>query len=198
MKLDDIALIRTGVVTSRKKANTLDKNVNNYELLTLRCASPLGYLDLQYAEEFATNEELKQDYLTQKGDIIIRLSVPYTAIMISRDEWCGYLVPSHFAIIRCNQDRALPEYVLWFLRRETTKQKILLNTSGSGAFGTINSGFFNSLEIRDMPLSKQYIIGQLQILAEKEQELLQKLTSKKAILNKAQINMIYDSMKRGN
>lgn len=198
MKLDDIALIRTGVVTSRKKANTLDEDSKKYKLLTLRCASVSGYLDLQYTEEFITKEELKQEYLTQKGDIIIRLSVPYTAILISKDEWCGYLVPSHFAIIRCNQERILPEYVLWFLRRDTIKQKILQNASGSGAFGTINSGFFNSLEIRNMPLSKQHVIGQLQILADEEQQLLRRLSSQKAILNKAQINMVYDSIKRGN
>ena len=113
MKLQDVATIRTGVVTSRKKLTNFENSENKYVLLTLRCVSPLGYLDLQYAEEFYASEELKMEYLTQRNDILIRLSAPYTAILITKDEWCGCLVPSHFAIIRCNEDRVLPEYLLW-------------------------------------------------------------------------------------
>ena len=198
MKLQDVATIRTGVVTSRKKLTNFENSENKYVLLTLRCVSPLGYLDLQYAEEFYASEELKMEYLTQRNDILIRLSAPYTAILITKDEWCGCLVPSHFAIIRCNEDRVLPEYLLWFLRRETTRQQILLNISGSGAFGTINSGFFNLLTIRDLPLEKQFIIGQMQVLSEREQELLHKLAHQKEIYNRLLVNRIYDSVKRSN
>jgi restriction endonuclease S subunit len=131
-------------------------------------------------------------------DILVRLSAPYTAIMITREEWCDYLVPSHFAIIRVDKKVASPEYILWFLRRESTKQKILQNISGSGAFGTINSKFFSTLSIRSLPLKKQKTIGQMQILSEKEQELLHKLTAQKEIYNKLLIDKIYDSVKRGN
>ena len=77
-------------------------------------------------------------------------------------------------------------------------QKILQNISGSGAFGTINSKFFNTLTIRTLPLNKQYIIGQMQILSEKEQELLHKLTAQKEVYNKLMIDKIYESVKRGN
>jgi restriction endonuclease S subunit len=132
------------------------------------------------------------------NDILVRLSTPYTTIMITNETLCGYLVPSHFAIIRVNENKASPEYVLWLLKREATKQKILQNISGSGAFGTINSKFFSTLSIRSLPLKKQKTIGQMQILSEKEQELLHKLTVQKEIYNKLLIDKIYDSVKRGN
>ncbi len=198
MILEDVATIRTGVVTTRKKACEKDPIVYRYKLLNLKCASSAGYLDLQYIEELPTVESLKSEYFTQMDDIIVRLSTPYTAIIITREEWCGYLVPSHFAIIRVRKDMASPEYILWLLKRESTRQKILQNISGSGAFGTINSKFFNSLPVRKLPLSKQQIIGRMQVLSEKEQELLHKLAHQKEIYNKLLVDKIYDSVKRGN
>lgn len=198
MILEDVATIRTGVVTTRKKASENDPITYRYKLLNLKCASSAGYLDLQYIEELPTIESLKSEYFTQMDDIIVRLSTPYTAIMITKEEWCGYLVPSHFAIIRVDKNIASPEYILWILKRESTRQKILQNISGSGAFGTINSKFFNSLTIRNLPLSKQQIIGQMQILSEKEQELLYKLIQQKEIYNKLLVDKIYNSVKRGN
>ena len=198
MLLENVATIRTGVVTTRKKAGENDPITYEYKLLNLKCSAPAGYLDLQYAETLGTNEPLKPEYFTQMDDILVRLSAPYTAIMITREEWCDYLVPSHFAIIRVDKTVASPEYILWFLRRESTKQKILQNISGSGAFGTINSKFFSTLSIRSLPLKKQKTIGQMQILSEKEQELLHKLTAQKEIYNKLLIDKIYDSVKRGN
>ena len=198
MLLENVATIRTGVVTTRKKAGEKDPIIYEYKLLNLKCAATAGYLDLQYSETLGTTEPLKSEYFTQMDDILVRLSAPYTAIMITREEWCDYLVPSHFAIIRVDKTVASPEYILWFLRRESTKQKILQNISGSGAFGTINSKFFSTLPIRSLPLKKQKTIGQMQILSEKEQELLHKLTAQKEIYNKLLIDKIYDSVKRGN
>lgn len=198
MVLENVATIRTGVVTTRKKAGENDQVLYEYKLLNLKCAAAAGYLDLQYAETLGTSEPLKPEYFTQPNDILVRLSAPYTAIMITRDDWCGYLVPSHFAIIRVDKMEASPEYILWLLKRESTKQKILQNISGSGAFGTINSKFFSTLPVRNLPLNKQQIIGQMQILSEREQELLHNLTAQKELYNKQLIDTIYDSVKRGN
>ena len=198
MVLENIATIRTGVVTTRKKSSEKDPVKHEYNLLNLKCAAPAGYLDLQFAETLPTFEELKPEYFTQMNDILVRLSTPYTTIMITKDEWCGYLVPSHFAIIRVDETIAAPEYVLWLLKRESTRQKILQNISGSGAFGTINSKFFNTLPVRNLTLNKQHIIGQMQILSEKEQELLLKLVIQKETYNKLLVDKIYDSAKRGN
>ena len=198
MVLEDIATIRTGVVTTRKKADENETAQHKYQTLNLKCAATAGYLDTQYVETLETVEPLKQEYFTHMNDILVRLSTPYTTIMITNEELCGYLVPSHFAIIRVNENKASPEYILWLLKRESTKQKILQNISGSGAFGTINSKFFSTFTVRNIPLKKQKAIGQLQLLSEKEQELLNKLATQKELYNKLMINKIYDFAKRGN
>ena len=132
------------------------------------------------------------------GDILVRLSAPYTAVLIDRSDLCGIVVPSHFAIIRVDERYALPQYVFWVLRREKNKITMMQNSSGSTAFGTISSGLISSIKIKILPLHEQQIIGDLLCLSEREQELLQKLAEEKKIYNTLLLKQIYDNMKRGN
>lgn len=198
MQLEELASIRTGLVTARKKPKKNQQPIKTYSLINLKCISSAGYLNTDSVEDYSSSEILKTDFFTQKGDILIRLSAPYTAVMIKEESECGYLVPSHFAIIRADRRKSLPEYILWFLKKESTRQKILQNSSGSSAFGTISSGFLASLNIRKLPLDKQAVIGELLMLSEKEQDLLRKLAIQKEIYNRELVNQIYDSFKRGN
>lgn len=198
MLLENIATIRTGVVTARKKASEGATITFKYNVLNLRCAQASGCFDMQYAEVLESEEELKAVYFTRLGDILVRLSAPYTAIMITREEWCDYLVPSHFAIIRIKDASVLPEYILWILKQDATKQKILQNISGNGAFGTINSKFFNSIFVHDIPIEKQKIIGQMLLLSDREQRLLYELALQKENYNRLMLENVFESMKRGN
>ena len=198
MTINDIAVVRTGLVTARKKKDAASLGTYKYQLLNLRCIANEGYIDKEYIEPYELSEELKDDYLTRMGDILIRLSAPYTAVMINKPELCGIVVPSHFAIIRVDERYALPGYVFWVLRRDKNKITMMQNSSGSTAFGTISSGLISSLPITLLPLHEQQIIGELLCLSEREQELLQKLSEEKKTYNTLLLNQIYDNMKRGN
>ena len=198
MTINDIAVVRTGLVTARKKKDAASLGTYKYQLLNLRCIANEGYIDKNYIEPYELSEELKDDYLTRMGDILIRLSAPYTAVLINKPELCGIVVPSHFAIIRVDERYALPGYVFWVLRREKNKITMMQNSSGSTAFGTISSGLISSLPITLLPLHEQQIIGELLCLSEREQELLQKLSEVKKTYNTLLLNQIYDNMKRGN
>lgn len=198
MLLGEVAEVRTGMVLSRKKAPDDAKEKIKYRALNLKCVMPEGYLNLEYAEEFIAKERLKSEYLTNANDILVRLSTPYTVIFITDTSQCGYVIPSHFAIVRADSKKSAPEYLNWFLKRDTVKQKIMQNVSGSTAFGTISSGFIANLEMRDIPITEQKVVGNILLLAEKEQELLYKLAEAKALYSKAIVNKIYDRIKRGN
>ena len=198
MTINDIAVVRTGLVTARKKKDAASLGAYKYQLLNLRCIANEGYIDKDYIEPYELSEELKDDYLTRMGDILIRLSAPYTAVLINKPELCGIVVPSHFAIIRVDERYALPGYVFWVLRREKNKITMMQNSSGSTAFGTISSGLISSLPITLLPLHEQQIMGELLCLSEREQELLQKLSEEKKTYNTLLLNQIYDNMKRGN
>ena len=132
------------------------------------------------------------------GDILVRLSAPYTAVLIERPELCGIVVPSHFVIIRVDKRFASPEYIYWSLKRDKNRITMMQNSSGSTAFGTISSGLIASLPITLLPLNEQNIMGNLLRLTEREQELLNKLAVEKKVYNTLLLNQIYDQMKRGN
>ena len=198
MLLGEVAEVRTGLVLSRKKAADNAKVKIEYKALNLKCVMSEGYLNLENTEEYNATERLKPEYLTNTNDILVRLSAPYTVIFITDASQCGYVIPSHFAIVRADETKSAPEYLNWFLKRDTVKQKIMQNVSGSTAFGTISSGFIANLEMRDIPITEQKVVGNILLLAEKEQELLYKLAEAKAIYSKAVVNEIYDKIKRGN
>ena len=196
IRLDAVADIRIGMVATRKKVKKDSTDGLPYKMLNLRCIGSGGSLDLIYTESFLSSAELKPDFLTQKGDVLFRLSAPYTAAIIQEDVECGYLVPAHFAIIRTDRTKLLPEYLLWILRSPDTIQTIRQNCSGSTAFGTISSGFLGALEIPDIPIAHQRVIGQYLLLSEKEQELYFKLATLKELYHREKLNAIYDLYRR--
>lgn len=198
MTINDVAVVRTGLVTARKKKNESSLKTYEYQLLNLKCIANEGYIEKTYIEPYELSEELKEDYLTQMGDILVRLSAPYTVVIIDRLDLCRIVVPSHFAIIRVDKRYAVPEYVFWSLRRDKNKIIMKQNSSGSTAFGTISSGLISSLPITLLPLQEQKMVGKLMILSEREQELMQKLAIEKKKYNALLLNRIYDNMKRGN
>lgn len=198
MTIGEIAVVRTGLVTARKKRDISSLQIYEYRLLNLKCIANEGYIDESNIEPYELSEELKEDYLTRMGDILVRLSAPYTAVLIDQPNLCGIVVPSHFAIIRVDERYAVPEYIFWSLRRDKNRITMMQNSSGSTAFGTISSGLIASLPITLLPLQKQKIIGDLLRLSEREQELLTNLAEEKKTYNTLLLNQIYDNMKRGN
>ena len=96
MNLGTVAAIRSGLVLSRKLSREISSY--RYPLLNLRAIHPDGYILPDSLEVFYATELLRQEYLTQQGDIIIRLSIPYTAILIDTD-MTGMVVSSNFATV---------------------------------------------------------------------------------------------------
>lgn len=198
MFLREVANIRIGLVTARKQAKgpEIAQKTQDYRLLSLKCIKEPGILDLSLAEPYTTKEPLKKDFLTKRGDILVRLSAPYTAVLIDAESE-NFVVPSHFAIIRVDQSKADSGYILWLLRQRDTLQNIYKNVSGTAIFGTINSNFFAELPVNDMPLEKQKIIGDLLKLSEREQSLLAELTKAKAEFSRVAIQEAYTILNKG-
>lgn len=190
MKLGTVATIRSGLVLSRKLSRELSPF--RYPLLNLRAIHPDGYILPGSLEVFYATEPLRQEYLTQQGDIIIRLSIPYTAILIDAN-MVGMVVSSNFAIIRLNQDYMLPEYLLWLLNTPDIQKKIY-ESSSSNMLSAVRPTFFVELEILPLTLSGQEKIAKLYLLAKRETRLLKKLADEKeryyaAVIDHAQKNM---------
>ena len=160
--------------------------------MNLRAIHPDGYILSDDLEVFHAIEPLSREYLTQQGDIIIRLSIPYTAILIDSDVE-GIVVSSNFAIIRSNRNYLLPEYLLWLLNTPDIKKRIY-ESSSSNMLSAVRPTFFADLEVLPLPLVDQEKISQLNLLAKQDSRLLKKLAEEKEKYYAAVIDHIQKSM----
>jgi len=197
MMLSDCANIRTGLVLARKEAkNDRVTQPFQYKQLTLRSFKADGLIDTTLLDSYETNERLSQRYLTQPDDVVIRLTYPYTAVIIEV-ETRGLVIPSHFAVIRPDKLKINPHYLLWLLNRDSIKKELAKNNTGT-VIGTIKSSFFAGLEIAEIPLEKQAQMATLHRLAQRETLLLKKLAEQKELFNNNMLAQYYRYAKRGN
>ena len=187
MKLNEISSVRSGLVLSRKLAREGTK----YPLLTLRSINSDGYIDLDKTDVFDAKEELAKEYLTQEGDIVIRLSTPYTAVYIDKVRLStpytavyidkdseGIVVSSNFVIIRTDNKVLLPEYLYWLLNTAKVKHE-MFESSSSNMLGAVKALFFAEYDIDLIPISEQRKIAAVNTLARKESRLLMELAKEK-------------------
>lgn len=194
MKLGDCAHLRTGLVLSRKQAGVNDEKYINYKQLTLKSISSEGIVISENLENFKSKEQLKKDYFTQKDDIVIRLSHPYTAVLID-EATKGILIPSHFVVIRCDEMRLNPGYLQWLINTDKVRNKISLSTS-TNSLGTIRPKFFSDFEIDEISLNDQIILAAIYKLAKQELELLTKLKEQKQKYYNALADKIQKEMRK--
>lgn len=192
LKLAEVAKLRTGLVLNRKIATFKDEINVTYRQLTLKSINENGTINLECLENFVSKENLKREYFTEIGDIIVRLSHPYTAVVID-DRTKDILVPSHFAIIRCDETKINPDYLQWILNCEKTKNKISVSTSRS-ALGTIRPSFYLDFEIKVIPMESQKAIAKINYLWQNEVKLLDQLKEEKDKYYKAITNKIQKEM----
>ena len=188
MKLINMSEVQTGLVLVRKRADAKDKDAHKYRLLTLKSFEPHGWLNEGELDVFFSKEKLENKYLTNKGDVIIRLTTPYTAICIN-DKQEGLVIPSNFAIIRLKRQKFIPEFVALFLNSEIIKKK-LFKSSISITIPLIKTRHLRDMDISEKPLAVQKKIVELNQLQVKEKMLLSCLMKEKEKLAKASINKI--------
>lgn len=193
MKLSDLAVVRTGLVLARKQAKIENDIVQKYKQLNLRSINEKGYIDMDLVETFCANERLRAEYLTQFGDLVVRLTAPYTAVIID-DETAGMVIPSHFIVIRTSGKKILPEYLYWLLNTDKVKSTISQNIT-STMIGTVKPAYFMEFEVELIPIEEQRKIAQLYLLSKKELHLLEKLMEQKKLYYKQAINKVQKEMR---
>ena len=192
MKLGEIASVRSGLVLSRKLAR--ENPVQRYRLLNLRSITPEGYIDMNETDVFDAKETLPGEYLSQVGDIVIRLSAPYTAVLID-EETEGMVVSSNFVIVRTDPQVLLPEFLYWLLNTSEVKHRMFENSS-SNMLGAVKPKFFADYEITPLPISEQQRIAAIYSLAKKESRLIQQLVKAKEKYYEIILRNTYNEFKR--
>lgn len=188
MDLINISEVQTGLVLVRKRADAKDKDTHKYHMLTLKSFEPQGVLNERELDVFFSKEKLENKYLTNKGDVIIRLTTPYTAICIN-DMQEGLVIPSNFAIIRLKEQKFIPEFIALFLNSEIIGKKFF-KSAISTTIPLIKTTHLRDVDIPEKTLEMQKKIVELNQLQVKEKILLSHLMEEKDKLAKATINKI--------
>ena len=194
MKLGSVAQVRSGLVLARKQAR--ERTNYRYPLLNLKSINPSGYIDTTLCEVFDSIEQLNPEYLTHQGDLVIRLTMPYTAVLITA-ELEGYVIPSSFVVVRTDRNILLPEYLFWLLNASKVKQRIY-ESAVSNMLGAVKPRYFAEYEIDEIPIFRQRIIADLNQLAKREVQLIEKLAAEKEKYYDHVIAHVHNDMKRGN
>lgn len=190
MKLGEVGTIRSGLVLSRKQSKEASKYC--YPLLNFRSILPDGSIDKKQLEVFYTVEPLKGEYLSQTGDLVIRLTAPYTAVLID-DETSGIVISSNFAIVRMATQEILPEYLFWRLNTAKVKRQIFESTT-SNVLGAVKTKYFQEYELEALPVEQQRKLAQINFLAKRESQLLKKLAEQKEIYYAGLLDQACQSM----
>lgn len=181
MKLKEISSIRTGAVLSR-----LSGSGKEVRAITLKALDTDGHLDCNSFETVMVDMKAKDDYFTQVGDVLIRLTAPYTATVIS-EENAGAVVSSHYAIIRCKES-INPWYLFWWLKQN--RDLFYKEASGSVLLGTISSNVIAEMSINVVPFEQQKQIAELIQTSRRERELVIKLIEQRNKLVNAAVKAI--------
>ena len=158
LKLEQLASLSIGVVFKRYKVDASIK-VHTYKLLTLKSFSAQGWIDESNLEVLYTKKPIHDKYLTKPGDVIIRLSKPFTAIAITK-ETSGIVVPSLFIRISDISNSLQPDYLMFLLNSQKYHDAFLKVHVGP-TFPVLQLRTVKTINIPVVEEEKQALIAQL-------------------------------------
>lgn len=186
LTINDIAEVGSGLVIARKKSIYKKDTIKSYKQLNLRAINKNGYIIESELEILDAKEIIDEYYLTHKGDIIIRLTDPFTAVYIDKDME-GIVISSNFCIVRCKENYS-GEFLTYYINSDKAKKNLFSNLQGS-IMKNINMTAIAELEIPNVHYDKQLIMGNLLVAQTKKLIILDKIKEleikqQKALLDK--------------
>ena len=177
IKLNDIAEIKLGLVLNRKKADMSKEHKFYYSVVSLKSFNEDAIYDNTYADEFISNEQIKEDYQVKQGDILLRLREPNFAVYIDKD-YENLIYPSLMVRVKIQDNRFDPHFIAHYLNSNTVKKALSSELSGT-TIPMIKVTDVYEIKIPLINLDKQKKIVEYLKLAQQENELLQNLINQK-------------------
>lgn len=183
MKLNKLTQIRTGVLLARKRANGYEDNLHYYKSLTLKSFVDSDiYPQVDMTEEFCSVDELSSNYLTEVGDIVVRLRIPSNAILIT-EESSGMLISSLMSVIKIkDKTKVDPIFLVYYLNSKKI-QGLLAHRARGTAISMIKNSDLAELDVTLPDLATQQKVCQYLFTANQEIKLLKQLLEQKQKLN---------------
>lgn len=181
MKLEDVANISIGILTSREK--------NQYGEYEYKIFNLKNYDEKEEYEIVKMPRNL-QSKLTKKGDILIKLIYPNRVIYIGEDME-NLLVPSQMCLIRVDKNKANPQFLKWYLESDIGRQNLLQGITGS-IIPKISVSSLRKIEIPKISIEKQNETAELIELWGKEKRILEEIINQKDCLYNNMIMQIVE------
>lgn len=177
IKLNDIAEIKTGLVLNRKKADMSKDQKLYYSVVSLKSFNEDAVYENTFADEFISNEQIKEDYQVKQGDILLRLREPNFAVYIDK-EYENLIYPSLMVRVKIQDNRFDPHFIAHYLNSTIVRRALSTELSGT-TIPMIKVADVNEIKIPLTNLDKQKKIVEYLKLAHQENELLQNLINEK-------------------
>lgn len=188
MKLNDVAATKSGLVLNRKKASLQSNIKRDYNVVSLKSFNSNGIYNHNESEEFIAEEELKDDYIAKKGDVLVRLREPISAIYIDK-EYEDLIISSLMVVIRVDETKVLPQYLTYYINSDFAQKQLLQDVTQS-IIRMIKIIDIQNLEIDIPSLKDQELIVKTMDSFNQEEVLLNKLIAEKQNLKKLVFNAI--------
>lgn len=172
MKVVDIADVGSGLVVSRKKAIHQSEVIQTYKQLNLMAVNKNGYIAFDELEDLPVKDNIDNNNLTHKGDIVVRLTAPFTAVYIT-EEFENIVISSNFCVVRCRENYC-GEYLSYYINSDTARKAIFSNLQGT-IMKNINISAIAELEVPDISIAKQITLGKLMSVQTEKLIVLEKL-----------------------
>ncbi|MDY3204534.1 MAG: restriction endonuclease subunit S, partial [Arcobacter sp.] len=153
IKLNDIAEIKLGLVLNRKKADMSKDQKLYYSVVSLKSFNEDAVYDNTFADEFISNEQIKEDYHVKQGDILLRLREPNFAVYIDK-EYENLIYPSLMVRVKLQDSRFDAHFIAHYLNSTTVKKALSTELSGT-TIPMIKVADVNEIKIPLTNLDKQ-------------------------------------------
>ena len=188
MKLEDIANVYIGVVLKRKEAVYKGIKTNKYKVFNIRCYEE----NIEY-DDFYSMEDLS-GYVTQKGDLIFRLSLPSKIILVD-EKTEGLLINNLYCIIRCNNKKIKNEFLKWFLESKEAGRQLETIIIGT-AVKSIPVAKLRLIDIPDVTYEEQEKISKLIYNWNKQKKLYNQIIIEKDNYYNSIVNKVINGGKK--
>lgn len=193
MVLEKVADVIAGQIMTRVSAD----NKENAEVIdTVKVLVPKSISDGVIIKENLGEANLlkmiNEDKFTKEGDVVIKLSTPYDAAYVTKEDE-GYAIPSFCATIRVKENELDAKYLSAFLNTSYVREILTSKVMGS-VRPMIKVTDLRNIEIPEISMEDMHNIGEAYILSGKKKVTLQAMIEAET---KIMENIVLASVKEG-
>lgn len=193
MVLENVADVIAGQIMTRVSADNKDgvEVIDTVKVLVPKAISD-GVIVKEDLGESKLLKKIEDDKFTQEGDVVIKLSTPYDAAYVMKEDE-GLAIPSFCATIRVKTDEIDAKYLSAFLNTDYVRDILTSKVMGS-VRPMIKVTDLRSINIPEISMEDMKSIGQAYILSGKKKvTLLNMIKAEKKIME----NIVLASVKEG-